>query len=490
MLKVISRSKFELQPVLDTLVESATRLCEAENTALILRDGNVLRQAARYGFSPEYEEWVKEHPPSNDRGSVAGRVALESKVVHIPDVLADPEYTWHEGQRRGGLRAVLGVPLLREGRCIGSVNLTRTVPKQFTDKQIELVTTFADQAVIAIENARLLSELRESLQQQTATAEVLQVINSSPGALAPVFEAMLEKAMRLCEAAFGGLWTLEEDRYVAVALRGVPQPYATFLAETTVVPGPGTAPYRLLHGERLVHNVDLASEEAYRAGDPQRRALVDLGGARTALQVALRKEDAVLGVITIYRQEVRPFTEKQIALVQNFAAQAVIAIENGRLLNELRQRTDDLSESLQQQTATADVLKVISRSTFDLRNVLDTLTESAARLCNASRVGVRSRVPGGAPEEIRTRTALVLSSARASPKSDWATHAHHHRRVRIATHKRRQSPGRLNGRAAAVESAIYGLSESISSSERLSLNEALIQCKAPESQGIVDRRRQ
>ena len=203
--------------------------------------------------------------------------------------------------------------MMKEDEVIGAITIYRQEVQPFTSKQIELVENFAAQAVIAIENTRLLNELRQrtddltevQLEQQTATAEVLQVINASAGALVPVFEAMLEKAMHLCEADFGGLWTMEEGRYSAVALRGVPQPYATFLNETNVIPGPGTAPYRFLRGERLVHNLDLAAEEPYRAGDPQRRALVDLGGARTALQVPLSKEDAVLA---LSRSIVRMFT--------------------------------------------------------------------------------------------------------------------------------------------------------------------------------------
>src|SRR6516162_3545784 len=216
--------------------------------------------------------------------------------------------------------------------------------RRIADLERQLAEREAELAQCKAKRDTSKAERDEALEQQTATAEVLQVINSSPGDLAPVFDAMLEKALKLCGAAFGGLWTFDEDRYVAVSLRGVPKAYAEFLDNATMVPGPGTAPYRLKHGEPIVHNLDLAAEEAYRTGDPQRCALVDLGGARTALQVSLRKDEEVLGVITIYRQEVRPFADKQIALLQNFAAQAVVAMENARLLGELRQRTDEVAD--------------------------------------------------------------------------------------------------------------------------------------------------
>ena len=213
VLKIINRSTFDIQAVLNTLVDSAARLCQAENVQIFLRDGEVYRLAAYNGFSPEYQEYVKQHPIMPGRGTLVARTALQVAPVHIPDVLTDTEYTWHEGQRLAGFRAMLGVPLLREGSCVGVMAMTRGTPQPFTAKQIELVSTFADQAVIAIENTRLLNELRESLEQQTATSEVLKVISSSPGELEPVFQAMLENATRICDANFGTLNLYNDDAF-------------------------------------------------------------------------------------------------------------------------------------------------------------------------------------------------------------------------------------------------------------------------------------
>jgi PAS domain S-box-containing protein len=385
VLKLISRSTFDLQPVLETVTATAARLCEAEMAFVSRREGEVFRFITAVGTTPETTAdalrlkttLLDTHPFVAGRGTITGRVVVEGHPVQIADITADPEYTRSEANTVAKIRTMLGVPLMREGEAVGTFTLARQQVAPFSERQIELVRSFADQAVIAIENARLLTETREALERQTATAEVLQVINSSPGDLAPVFDAMLEKAMRLCDAAFGGFWTFDGDRYVARALRGVPADYARFLAKTTLTPGPGTAPYRFLRGERsVIQNIDLKEEAPYRAGDPQRRALVELGGARTALQVPLCKDDAALGVMTIYRQEVRPFSARQIGLLQNFAAQAVIAMENARLITETR-------EALEQQTATGDVLKIISRSSVDLETVLNTLVETVARLCRA-----------------------------------------------------------------------------------------------------------
>ena len=379
VLKVISRSTFDLQTVLDTLVQSAAQLCEAEQNVIFLRDGNIYRFAARHGMTPELEEYARQHPISPGQNTVTGRVVLESRVVHIPDVLADPEYDYG-GQKLGGYRAVLGVPLLREGSCVGVMAISKMVPQPFTTKQIELATTFADQAVIAIEDTRLLNELRESLEQQSATSEVLRAISSSPGELKPVFQAMLENAVRVCAAKFGVLYFSEGNGFRTVAMHDVPRAFAELRErEPVIVPLPEQALGRIAITKQVIHIAD------YAAVPPQARGrLADLGGAQTLMYVPMLKDDYLVGVVSIYRQEVRPFTDKEIELVKNFAAQAVIAIENTRLLNELRQRTADLSESLEQQTATSEVLRAISSSPGELEPVFSAMLANAIRICEAT----------------------------------------------------------------------------------------------------------
>jgi GAF domain-containing protein len=386
VLKVISRSKFELQPVLDTLVESAASLCDTENAFIFLNENGLYCLAANHGFSKEYETFLKEHPIPPGEGTLVGRTVLEGGVVHIPDVLADLQYTWRESLQLGGQRTVLGVPLLREGKCVGVMAMARLVQQPFTTKQIELVTTFADQAVIAIENVRLFDEvqartreLTESLEQQTATSEVLSVISSSPSELEPVFDAMLANATRICEAEFGILFQYENEAFHAIALRGVPPAYAEDLRRGPRVPTPDSGLGRLLRTKQTVHIPDIRAERAYADGDPLRRATADLGGARTLMGVPMLKEGELVGAIAIYRQEVRPFTDKQIELLSNFARQAVIAIENVRLLKELRDRTTELARSVEELKALGEVSQAVN-STLDLQTVLSTIVAKAVQL--------------------------------------------------------------------------------------------------------------
>ncbi|MBV8744452.1 MAG: GAF domain-containing protein, partial [Xanthobacteraceae bacterium] len=359
------------------------KLCAADQTAIVQQKGSIYRPVANYGYTPEAWQLLLTSEIGN---TPANRAILERATVHIHDVLVDPDASGLTLQAATGTRTTLAVPLLREGTPIGVLTLHRRTVKPFTDKQIELVTTFADQAVIAIENARLFDEvqartkeLTESLEQQTATSEVLQVISSSPGDLQPVFDAMLSNATRLCEAAAGNL-SLYDGDFFHLAASSIRSPAFVELAQREPFRAPtGSVHASVVATNQAAHIVDAREDPGYLAGHPVAVAAVELAGVRTLLVVPMLKDTELIGTISITRQEVRPFTDSQIELVSNFARQAVIAIENARLLNELRSRTDELARSVEELRALGDVSQAVN-STLDLATVLSTIVSRAVQL--------------------------------------------------------------------------------------------------------------
>ena len=414
ILRLISKSSGDLELVFRTILEHATRICNANFGNLFRFDGENFYPVAQFNTPAALLKALTRRGPFKPTpGIPLDQVMRTKQVFHSADMAAEPVPGL--ATKLGGARTQVTVPMLKDDALIGAILIYRQEVQPFTDKQIALLQNFAAQAVIAIENTRLLNELRqrttdltESLEQQTATSEVLRAISSSPGELEPVFSAMLANAIRICEATSGHLWLLEGNTVRTVAILHSAQSYIDYRRRNPVYSlrdNPGIPIDRLANTKQVVHVPDLRTDQSYIGKNDRMVTLVEVAGARTYVAVPMLKEGELIGGISLYRQEVRPFTEKQIELVQNFAAQAVIAIENTRLLNELRQRTDDLTESLEQQTATSEVLRVISSSPGELEPVFNAMLENATRISEAKfgnlwlREGDRFRIAAthGAP---------------------------------------------------------------------------------------------
>jgi class 3 adenylate cyclase/putative methionine-R-sulfoxide reductase with GAF domain len=365
------------------MLENAVRICDAKFGIMNFPEPSGFRPAAMHNVPEAFADFVRRDPVIHfGPKHPLARAAATKQVVHIPDLelYADEDAVIAKFRELTGARTILHVPMLKGEQLVGIVSIYRQQVRPFADKQIDLVKNFAAQAVIAIENARLLNELRQSLEQQTATADVLKVISSSPGALGPVFKALLENATQLCSASYGNLWLCEGDAFRSVALHGeLPENFIERWGVGALFKPEPDVPFAMTRAaktKRPCQIADTRASEPYLNGNPLALSAVE-AGILAVLAVPMLMEGELVGAILIYSREARPFTEKQIELLENFAAQAVIAIENARLLNELRQ-------SLEQQTATAEVLQVVSSSLGDLEPVFTTMLEKAVRICAAT----------------------------------------------------------------------------------------------------------
>jgi GAF domain-containing protein len=392
VLSAISASKFELQPVLESVVRTAARLCHARRAVIFRLERGAYRFAAGYSISPTYLELERRSAISPGPDTLIGRVATARQAVRIDDAWSDPLYQQKEAAKLGMHRSMIGVPLLRSEEPIGVIGLSRSRVDPFSEREVELVTAFANQAVIAIENVRLFEaeqqqtrELTETLEQQTAASEVLQIISRSHGELQPVFETMLERAVRICGATFGNIYRWDGEALHIVATCNTPPAFAAERKRSPYRPDPKSPVGHMVATRTPMHVRDVMAEEAYAARrDSGAVAAVELGGARTVLSVPLLNKGEMSGAFFLCRQQVRSFTDKQIKLVQNFAAQAAIAIENARLLDELRSRTVDLTDALEQQKATSAVLRLLSDSSGKLEQIFQAILENAVNICQAN----------------------------------------------------------------------------------------------------------